>query len=117
MKTRFLAIGVALGITSLARAADFTPIAIDPSSFNQDPVVEATAPKPIADPTVVTHTTDGGTNKTGNTWYEVGYMTNSSGLPAHNSYQSRPGGASGDPRDSGMRYQRRPMFRLPAASR
>src|SRR5689334_4720608 len=85
MKTRFLAISVALGITSLARAADFTPIPIAPSSFNQDPVVEATAPKSIADASIVTHTADGGTNKTGNTWYEVGYMTNSTGLPVHNS--------------------------------
>jgi hypothetical protein len=85
MKSRLLALGVALTLTSLARASDYTPIAIDPSSFNQDPVIEAAAPKSIAEPSIVTHTADGGTNKTGNTWYEVGYMTNSTGLPAHNS--------------------------------
>jgi len=84
MKTRCLTLGVALGITAFARA-DFTPIAINPSSFNHDPVIEAAAPKTIAEPTIVTVTADGGTNKTGNTWYEVGYMTNSTGLPAHNS--------------------------------
>ncbi len=85
MKTRFLAISVALGITSLASASDYTPIAIDPSSFNQDPVIEAAAPKSVAESSIVTHTADGGASKTGNTWYEVGYMTNSTGLPAHNS--------------------------------
>jgi len=84
MKIRLLTLGVALGITAIARA-DYTPIAIDPSSFNHDPVIEAAAPKSIAEPVIVTHTADGGTNKTGNTWYEVGYMTNSTGLPAHNS--------------------------------
>jgi hypothetical protein len=83
MKTRFLAISVALGITSLARAADFTPIALDPSSYNQDPVIEAAAPRTFNE--TVSVTLDGGTNKTGNTWYEVGYMTNSTGLAAHNS--------------------------------
>lgn len=85
MKIRFLTLGIVMGITALARASDYTPIAIDPSSFNQDPVIEAAAPKSIAEPPIVTHTADGGTNKTGNTWYEVGYMTNSSGLPVHNS--------------------------------
>src|SRR5215467_8674315 len=85
MKTRYLALAISLGLSNLARAGDFTPIAIDPSSYNQDPVIEATAPKSIAEPSIVTHTADGGTNKTGNTWYEVGYMTNSTGLPVHNS--------------------------------
>jgi len=83
MKTRFLTLGIVMGITALARASDFTPIALDPSSFNQDPVIEASAPRTFNE--VVTVTPDGGTNKTGNTWYEVGYMTNSTGLPAHNS--------------------------------
>src|ERR1043166_5514176 len=72
MKTRFLTLGVVLGISAIARA-DYTPIAIDPSSFNQDPVIEAAAPKSLAEPPIVTHTADGGTNKTGNTWYEIGY--------------------------------------------
>src|SRR6266498_4180105 len=83
MNIRTLALSVAaLSITSLARA-DFTPIAINPSSFNQDPVIESTAPRSFND--AVTATPDGGTNKTGNTWYEVGYMTNLTGLPLHNS--------------------------------
>jgi hypothetical protein len=85
MKTRFLVSTAVLAIATLARAGDYTPIAIDPSSFNHDPVIEASAPKSIAEPSIVTHTADGGTNKTGNTWYEVGYMTNSTGLPVHNS--------------------------------
>jgi hypothetical protein len=85
MKTRCLALTVVLAVASLARAGDYTPIAIDPSSFNQDPVIEAAAPKSVAEPSIVTHTADGGTNKTGNTWYEIGFMTNSTGLPVHNS--------------------------------
>src|SRR6266436_10036588 len=83
MKTRFLVSTAVLAIASLARAGDYTPIALDPSSFNQDPVIEAAAPRTFNE--VVTVTPDGGTNKTGNTWYETGYVTNSSGLPVHNS--------------------------------
>jgi Concanavalin A-like lectin/glucanases superfamily/Bacterial lectin/Immunoglobulin I-set domain len=85
MKTRILVSTAVLAIATLARAGDYTPIAIDPSSYNQDPVIEAAAPKSVAEPSIVTHTADGGTNKTGNTWYEVGFMTNSTGLPLHNS--------------------------------
>ena len=41
-----------------------------PSSFNQDGIVDYGAPTAAG---AVTATMDGGTAKTGNTWYEVGY--------------------------------------------
>ena len=86
MKTRCFIITAVLAVATLARA-DYTPIAINPSSFNKDPVIEAAAPKTMSD--AVNATMDGGTNKTGNTWFEVGYITNSvpvtNGLPVHNS--------------------------------
>ena len=83
-KTRLILLGLALASASLTRA-DFVPIPISPSSFNQDPVIEATAPRSIND--AVTISLDGGTNKTGNVLYEVGYNLNApaTGLPAHNS--------------------------------
>ena len=55
---------------SLARA-DFTPVPLDPTSFNQDPGIEKTAPPSLND--YVTVTPDQGTNRNGNTWYEMGY--------------------------------------------
>ena len=77
-----------LGLQNVGHAAGFTPIAI--SGFNQDLVVEATAPISLSD--VVNVTMDGGTNKSGNTWFERGYMglqTNgvpfTNGLPPANS--------------------------------
>jgi hypothetical protein len=58
---------------SVARAA-YVPIPLTPGSFNHDFVVEATA---VDDATThygsaVTASMDGGTAKTGNTWYEQG---------------------------------------------
>jgi hypothetical protein len=76
--------GLVLSLGPLAYA-DFTPIPLDPTSFNQDPVIEKTAPPSLND--FVTVTPDQGTNKNGNTWYEKGYNTNNptTGLPLHNS--------------------------------
>ena len=65
--------------------AAYTPIPLAPSSFNQDFVVEATA---VEDPTThfsgaITASMDGGTAKTGNSWYEQGKNAAAltSGLP------------------------------------
>ncbi len=59
-----------LALTATTQGA-FTPIPINPASFNHDVVVEATAPRTLSD--ALTATVDGGTNKTGNTLYEKGY--------------------------------------------
>jgi hypothetical protein len=62
--------------------ADFEPIALTPESFNQDIVVENTAPAPAG--RVTRASMDGGTNNTGATWYEVGYNLSAptTGIPA-----------------------------------
>src|ERR1035441_10939171 len=82
MKSKLIAVGLTCLCVGLARA-DFTPVPLDPTSFNQDPVIEKTAPLMLND--YVTVTPDTGTNKTGNTWYEIGYNTVNapSGFPAH----------------------------------
>src|ERR1017187_369583 len=82
MRSTLIPLGLTCLCVSLARA-DFTPIPLDPTSFNQDPVIEKTAPLMVND--YVTITMDAGTNKTGNTWYEQGYNTvnATSGFPAH----------------------------------
>jgi hypothetical protein len=70
--------------SSTARAA-YVPIPLTPGTFNQDMVVEATA---VNDPTAhygsaVTASMDGGTTKSGNTWYQIGLNTAAptTGLP------------------------------------
>src|SRR6185369_16886634 len=70
--------------------AGYTPILLDPASFNYDVVVEAAAPKALGD--YITASQDAGTNKTGATWFERGYLglqTNgipfTNGLPPANS--------------------------------
>src|SRR5262245_47018256 len=76
---------VALTILSFSGIvrADFNPIAINPLSYNHDVVVESAAPRVMSD--AVTATMDAGTNKTGNTWFEVGYWPGqTNGLPAQN---------------------------------
>jgi hypothetical protein len=75
----------ALAATHTVRAG-FTPVAINPSSFNHDPVIEAAAPKSLND--AVTVTMDGGTNKTGATWYERGYNVSAptTGVPTAGSF-------------------------------
>jgi len=69
-----------------AALADFAPIALNPSSYNRDVVIEASAPRALNDSFNVTM--DGGTNKNGNTWYERGYNTAAptSGLPVAGSF-------------------------------
>lgn len=79
-KLTLLPAAVALTLAISASAA-FTPIALDPASFNHDVVVEASAAIPLNG--AVNATVDGGTNRTGNTWYEVGYnpLAPTTGLP------------------------------------
>lgn len=65
-----LTVAMALVLAGVAHAK-FTPIALNPASFNNDPVIEVGAP--VAINTTINATIDGGTNKTGNTVYERGY--------------------------------------------
>src|SRR5262245_28988039 len=74
--------GAALLFAGVARAG-FNPIALDPASFNADVVVEAAAPKTVN--SALTATMDGVTNKTGATFFEVGYLgIQTNGLPFTN---------------------------------
>src|ERR1041385_1425586 len=83
IKTLLLTLTAAAAFATTARAQTFTPIAIDTNSFNLDPVIENGAPQVLND--VVNVTADGGTNKTGQTWFERGYNTASPtfGIPVH----------------------------------
>lgn len=62
--------------------ADFVPIPLTSDSFNQDIVVEKTAPPPLMPAT--TASMDAGTGNTGFSWYERGYnsISPATGLPA-----------------------------------
>src|SRR5437870_12947563 len=84
-KLSLIPLALALVLPNLAHAAAFTPIAIDPASFNHDVIVEASAPVPLNG--VVNATMDGGTNKNGNTWFERGYYPgHTNGLPPAGSF-------------------------------
>ena len=70
-------------VVTPAGAATFVPIPLTSGSYNQDLVVEHTAPAVPAN----AHTTasmDAGTGNTGNSWYEKGYDASAptTGLPA-----------------------------------
>jgi hypothetical protein len=81
MKAKFIPLAAALAWASPAFAG-FNPIPLTPGSFNADVVVEKTV---LGLGNNTTATPEGGTNNTGNAWYEIGYNTNSpsSGLPPH----------------------------------
>jgi hypothetical protein len=93
MKSRLLCTLLALAC-GLAARADFVPVPLNPSSFNADVVVEANATPSLRQRT--TASIDGGTNNTGNTWFERGYNRDNpdtSGLPVAGStfdHQSLP---------------------------
>src|SRR5438309_2338022 len=74
------ALALAAGPLAAVRA-DFTPITLAPSSFNQDVVVEKGA---IHSPVATSASMDEGFNNTGFGWYETGYNIDSpdTGLPA-----------------------------------
>jgi hypothetical protein len=69
-------------LAASAARADFNPVPLQISSFNQDIVVERTAPGAIGRAT--TASMDSGTNNNGASWYELGYNTAApaTGLPA-----------------------------------
>ena len=73
---------IALGLASASAAyGQFTPIPLDPSSFNHDIVVEVDAMPGLVSVTIAT--VDEGTGNTGSTWFEAGYnaAAQDSGLP------------------------------------
>jgi len=74
-----------ISLLSRTTHADFVPIALTSDSFNQDLIVEKTAPPPIVP--VTTASMDTGTANTGFSWFEKGYHTlaPSSGLPTSGS--------------------------------
>src|SRR6267378_5551792 len=83
------AIFVGAALLSGVAHADFLPIPLTSDSFNQDIVVEKTAPPPLMP--VTTASMDGGTANTGFGWYERGYhpVWTSTGLPVAGSTFTR----------------------------
>ena len=81
MKRTLAFTGLTLVLAVTARA-DFSTIPLAPASFNHDVVVESAAPASLS--VAVNATQDAGTNKTGNTWYSIGYnaAAPTTGLPA-----------------------------------
>lgn len=76
---------MALASASLSQAAStYTPVAIQPSSYNQDAIVESNATPVLK--AVTTASVDSGTANTASTWYEIGYDSANPtfGLPAAN---------------------------------
>ena len=69
------------GVSGSPDGANYTPLAV--TGYNVDNVVEATAITNFTLRTFSSATMDGGTNNTGNTWYEKGWNTLApdSGLP------------------------------------
>lgn len=92
--------GLALGLFFCLAApwfvrAAFSPIPLTPSSYNQDVIVENTAPAPVIAGGYTTASMDSGTANTANSWYEQGYNTANpaTGLPRAGStfsHQSLP---------------------------
>jgi predicted alpha-1,6-mannanase (GH76 family) len=83
IKSVLLSFTLALLNAGVARG-DFAPIALTAGSFNQDMVVENTAPAPLVAGGYTTASLDSGTGNSGTSWYEVGYNTANptTGLPA-----------------------------------
>ena len=86
-----LSAGLLLACGQSARCIDiYAPVPLTPGSFNADVVVERTAAPPIEN--YATACPDGGTNLTGNVWFEQGWYPASPvpgtisawGLPPHN---------------------------------
>jgi predicted alpha-1,6-mannanase (GH76 family) len=75
-------IGVTIFAACIARA-DFVPIALTSGSYNQDMVVENSAPAPVVAGGYTTASMDNGVANTQYSWYEQGYNTAnpSTGLP------------------------------------
>ncbi len=79
---RFVLAILASAVALTARA-DFNPIPLKTNSFNQDIVVEKTAPAPVVGGAYTTASMDSGLANNATSWYEVGYNTASpaTGLP------------------------------------
>src|SRR3569832_1406037 len=82
VKSTLAATAVAFALPGSARA-DFVPVPLTPGSFNQDIVVEKTAPIPVIPGGYTTASMDGGINNNGDTWNETGFFVDNPdvGLP------------------------------------
>ncbi len=82
MKSGLVALALALALAGVARA-DFAPVALTSGSYNQDMVVENTAPAPVLAGGYTTASMDSGTANSNYSWYEQGYNTAypTTGLP------------------------------------
>ena len=83
MKRLSIPLGILLGLAGSSQAA-FTPIPLDPGSFNQDVVVDRNGPAPVIPGGATTASMDGGIGNNGDTWNEQGYFSQDAavGLPA-----------------------------------
>jgi hypothetical protein len=83
MKTTLLKTFLITTLLADSLRADFVPLALTPDSFNEDVVVEATAPSPYAVP-VTTASVDQGKGNADFSWYEKGFNASqtTTGLPA-----------------------------------
>src|SRR5882672_8184175 len=82
LRAAFISLGMTVVFTGIA-LADFAPIALTSGSYNQDVVVENTAPAPVVAGGYTTASMDNGVANTGFSWYEQGYNTANptTGLP------------------------------------
>jgi predicted alpha-1,6-mannanase (GH76 family) len=83
LRSVLLWFGVMVAPTGIVRA-DFAPIALTSSSYNQDVVVEISAPAPVVAGGYTTASMDNGVANSMTSWYEQGYNTANptTGLPA-----------------------------------
>ncbi len=74
---------IAICRAAFSSAAAFVPIALTAASYNQDIVVENTAPPPVVSGGYTTASMDSGMGNSGTSWYEQGYDTAAptTGLP------------------------------------
>ncbi len=90
MRRLALPLGIVLSLATIARA-DYNPVALKPSSFNQDMIVENPGPTPIIYGAVTTASMDGGINNDGDTWNEQGYFLQNAAVgvpPAGSTFQA-----------------------------
>lgn len=86
IKPAWWSFALALAVSGVARA-DFNPIPLAAGSFNQDMVVEKTAPAPVVAGGYTTASMDSGLGNSGTSWYEQGFdsAAPATGLPTHGS--------------------------------